>query len=229
MKLAEKADILDLDDLLDHSAKPKLAHKSIRKSEKSRKPKAREVLRPYIPPPMPPDLTPDAVILYWRKTTCTCGATYEGPRYFPNSTFYRVKLPTRVGLMEKWDFIPKYLSDQYPDLPHLTDIEAREVTNCQKCHGHSCCPPAQAHLQFEPDREETYYGQKLNPAQYPAPSLNADLCPTYDPSEAQDFKQLMQTIIDNWSTETQVKLGHEIGKSIFANLTQYITLIPKGT
>ncbi len=222
MKLAEKADILDLDDLLDHSAQPKLAHKSIRKSA-PRKAKKRKGLPPYIPPPKAPDVTPDAVILYWQRTTCTCGATYEGPRYNGNSTFYRVKVPTRAGSMEKWDFIPKFLPDQYPDLPHKIDIQYHEVTNCVLCHGHNCCPPAQTHMHFEADREEAFYHQKLHPEQYNKPVAPGDDFPT-TVTTMEEFKASLQTICDNWSTETQLALGREIGEAFFANITQYLTI-----
>ncbi len=231
MKLAEKADILDLDDLLDHSAKPKLAHKSIRKSE-PRKSKKRKGLPPYIPPPMAPDITPDAVILYWRVTTCSCGAVYEAPPK-GKSTVYKIKLPNRAGSMQKWEFLPKYLPDQYDDLPHIVETEHTTVNNCIKCHGKSTCPSTQTHLPLEPDSEYIFYNERLHPEQYNTPSLQVDLCPTFDPVSSRDsdrrFKQRLEEIIESASLPAQLDLGREIGEAVVENLTHYISLLPQGT
>lgn len=192
-----KASDLNLDDLLDHTSTPK-KHPG---QKKTRKPKASEVLKPYIPKPMAPDPTPDAVILYWRKTECTCGATFEGPRYFPNSTFYRVKLPTRAGNMEKWDFIPKFLPDQYHDIPHLTETEYREVTNCSVCHGKNGCPPHQEHFQFEDDKDVGHYTHLLTHKHKPIP-FSASIA-TEDSDRV--FKEDIQEILKGGAT-----LGREI-------------------
>ena len=204
---------LNLDELLDHSSKPK----PIKKKEAKKAAKA--LLKPYRPKPMPPDPTPDAVVLFWRKTTCTCGEVYEGPRFTKGGAFYRVKLPVRAGYLEKWDYIPKFMPDQYPDIPHILDIDETQITACVKCHGKKAHNPHQVEMDLEPHPSSPFYEKLLHPENFETPHLYRSSGWDGKMTPWKDFVEDLDAICKGACT---------LGEEVATEMAKHITLALKG-
>lgn len=118
---AKAAAPISLDDLVPDSHKPRRARASTKRRSSPLPPEFRD-----LDPGQALDIT-----LYWTRTTCTCGHTFEAPKYSGSSAFARVRHRSHVSL------VALLSPHSRPDLPVRIEYEEKRIHSCPECiHSH---------------------------------------------------------------------------------------------